>query len=134
MPLFSRQAANGRERRRDRLDSGSGIGRDCRQLVRAYCDTRSLGLQTVRGFAQPVEVYRLALDPGARHVSAGHAAGVTEHLLVTSGRARVGRSGEESELDIGQAATWISDVEHTYAALDDRPVESVLVITSPATR
>lgn len=81
--------------------------------------------------AATVEVYRLDLDADVTYVSAGHATGVTEHLLVTAGRARVGRGGEQVDLDTGQAATWLSDVEHTYAALDGRAVESVLVITSP---
>ena len=44
--------------------------------------------------APTVEVYRLALDPGAHHLSVPHGPGVVEHLLVTRGRARVGRSGE----------------------------------------
>ena len=43
-----------------------------------------------------VEVYRLRLDPGAAHRSAAHGPGVTEHLLVTGGRARVGRLGQET--------------------------------------
>ena len=46
-------------------------------------------------------------------------------------RARVGRLGEEVEIGIGQAAQWVSDVAHTYTALGDGPVESVLVIRSP---
>ncbi|HET9969072.1 MAG TPA: cupin domain-containing protein, partial [Streptosporangiaceae bacterium] len=58
--------------------------------------------------------------------------GVTEHLLVTSGRARVGRLGEETEIGPGQAAQWASDVPHGYTALGPDPVESVLVIRSPA--
>jgi len=80
---------------------------------------------------QTVEVYRLRLAPGREHRSPGHGPGVTEHLLVTSGRARVGRVGEEAEVSLGQAAQWVSDVTHGYAALGPDPVESVLVIRSP---
>ncbi|MBE7190193.1 XRE family transcriptional regulator [Jatrophihabitans endophyticus] len=79
-----------------------------------------------------VEVYRLHLDAGARHRSAGHADGVTEHLLVLEGRARVGRLRSQVELGPGDSATWYSEVTHSYAALGDEPVESVLVIRSPA--
>lgn len=80
---------------------------------------------------QTVEVYRLSLRAGARHDSTPHGAGVVEHLLVTRGRARVGRTGEEVELGTGEAAGWVSDVPHGYEALGPGPVESVLVIRSP---
>ncbi|GBG36008.1 helix-turn-helix domain-containing protein [Mycobacterium montefiorense] len=78
-----------------------------------------------------VEIYRLQLGVGARHRSSAHGRDVVEHLLVTSGRAAVGRAGEEVELAAGASADWISDVPHTYAALDDVPVDAVLVIRSP---
>jgi class 3 adenylate cyclase/tetratricopeptide (TPR) repeat protein len=31
----------------------------CKQLVRAYCDTAPLGPQSIRGYSQPVQIYRL---------------------------------------------------------------------------
>jgi transcriptional regulator with XRE-family HTH domain len=79
-----------------------------------------------------VEVYRLRIDVGARHRSVAHGPGVTEHLLVTAGRARVGRLGEETEIGPGESAAWLSDVAHGYAAVGTGPVASVLVIRSPA--
>ena len=81
-----------------------------------------------------VEVYRLVLDAGAYHRSVPHGPGVVEHLLLTRGRARVGRVGEEVEIGVGETAEWFSDVAHSYAALSDEPVESVLVIRSPGRR
>jgi transcriptional regulator with XRE-family HTH domain len=80
---------------------------------------------------QTVEVYRLRIESGTYHRSAAHGPRVIEHMLVTTGRARVGRLGEEAEIGIGQAAQWVSDVAHAYTALGDAPVESVLVIRSP---
>jgi transcriptional regulator with XRE-family HTH domain len=80
---------------------------------------------------QTVEVYRLRLEPGSFHRSPAHGPGVVEHMLVTSGRARAGRLGEETEIGADQAAQWASDVPHGYAALGTSPVESVLVIRSP---
>jgi quercetin dioxygenase-like cupin family protein len=80
-----------------------------------------------------VEVYRLRLESGAQHRSVAHGPGVVEHLLVTAGRARAGRSGQEVEIGTGGSAEWVSDVPHTYAALGGEPVESVLVIRSPGT-
>ncbi|HEY0717869.1 MAG TPA: XRE family transcriptional regulator [Streptosporangiaceae bacterium] len=90
-------------------------------------------LDVSRDGAQTVEVYRLSLAAGARYGSAAHGPGVVEHLLVTAGRARVGRLGEEREIGPGQAAQWVSDVAHTYCALGDAPVEAVLIISSPGT-
>ncbi len=83
------------------------------------------------GGPQTVEVYRLRIEPGHGHRSPAHGPGVTEHMLVTSGRARAGRLGEEAEIGPGQAAQWASDGPHGYAALGPEPVESVLVIRSP---
>jgi transcriptional regulator with XRE-family HTH domain len=88
-----------------------------------------LDVSTVGGTT--VEVYRLRLEGGAHHRSVAHGPDVVEHVLVTAGRARVGRSGQEVELGTGEAAQWVSDVAHTYAALGGAPVESVLVIRSP---
>ena len=81
--------------------------------------------------AETVEVYRLVLAIGAEHHSVPHGSGVVEHLLVTRGRARVGRLGEEVEIGVGESAAWVSDVVHTYAALGEDPLEGVLVIRSP---
>jgi transcriptional regulator with XRE-family HTH domain len=78
-----------------------------------------------------VEVYRLVLEPGTEHRSVPHGVGVVEHLLLTRGRARVGRIGDEVEIAAGEAAEWVSDVAHGYAALGEEPVESVLVIRTP---
>ena len=78
-----------------------------------------------------VEVYRLRLLPGTTHRSGAHGPGVTEHLLVTAGRARAGREGAEREIGPGETAAWVSDVPHAYTALGSGPVESVLVIRSP---
>lgn len=88
-------------------------------------------LDVSRAGGQVVEVYRLRLDAGASHRSGAHGAGVTEHLLVTSGQALVGRAGAEVSLTVGESAQWVSDGPHGYAALGDEPVESVLVIRSP---
>jgi DNA-binding XRE family transcriptional regulator/quercetin dioxygenase-like cupin family protein len=90
-----------------------------------------LGPGAGTGPGQTVEVYRLRIEPGHGHRSPAHGPGVTEHMLVTSGRARVGRLGEEAEIGPGQAAQWVSDGPHGYAALGPDPVESVLVIRSP---
>jgi transcriptional regulator with XRE-family HTH domain len=80
---------------------------------------------------QSVEVYLLRVESGTGYRSPAHGPGVVEHVLVTSGHARLGRLGEETEIGTGQAAQWVSDVAHTYTALGDAPVESVVVIRTP---
>jgi transcriptional regulator with XRE-family HTH domain len=79
-----------------------------------------------------VEVYLLHLDPGARHRSPAHGAGVVEHLLVTHGQALVGLPGREITVGPGETAVWESGAEHGYRVLGDAPVEAVLTIRSPA--
>jgi len=106
------------------LAERSGVRVDAPGISTVLLDVRRSGGATV-------EVYRLDLAAGALHRSAGHEAGVVEHLFVTAGRARAGRAGAEVEIGVGEQATWASDVEHTYAALGDHPVESVLVIIWP---
>jgi transcriptional regulator with XRE-family HTH domain len=89
-------------------------------------------LDVSRDDGATVEVYRLRIDASASHRSVAHGPGVTEHLLVTAGRARVGRLGEETEIGPGEATQWLSDVAHGYTAVGTDPVTSVLVIRSPA--
>jgi transcriptional regulator with XRE-family HTH domain len=88
-------------------------------------------LEVTRDGRQTVEVYRLRIEAGVQHRSVAHGAGVVEHLLVTAGQALAGRLGEETEIGVGAAAQWISDVPHAYTALGTSPLESVLVIRSP---
>lgn len=93
---------------------------------------QALLLGTSQDGGHAVEVYRLHLEPGTVHHSVPHGPGVTEHLLITAGRVRAGRPGEEQQAGPGESAQWVSDVPHSYAALGDAPVESVLVIRYPA--
>jgi transcriptional regulator with XRE-family HTH domain len=93
-------------------------------------EARLLDVSNEGGHA--VEVYRLRLQPGMTHHSVPHGPGVMEYLLVTAGRARVGRAGAQEEIGPGESSTWASDVPHAYTAVSAVPVESVLVIRSPA--
>jgi transcriptional regulator with XRE-family HTH domain len=107
------------------LDVRAGV-----RITSPGIDARLLDV-TTEADARVFEVYRLSFAPGAQRIAGGHGQGVVEHLLVTSGRLRVGRHGEERELGPGESFQWASDVEHSYVALGDEPVHSVLVIRSP---
>lgn len=78
-----------------------------------------------------VEVYHLHLSAHADRTSPSHGPGVVEHLLLTRGRARAGRRGAEAVVEEGDELRWVSDVEHSYRALDGRSADAVLVIRTP---
>jgi transcriptional regulator with XRE-family HTH domain len=77
-----------------------------------------------------VEVYELSLRPGRRQVSDAHPAGVVEHLLVHTGRARVGPEGAPVELGPGDYARYPGSVPHVYQALEPG-LSATLLIESP---
>jgi transcriptional regulator with XRE-family HTH domain len=64
------------------------------------------------------DLYALDLEAGAARHADPHHAGVTEHLLVVSGRLRAGPNGNTVELGSGDLVTFGADVPHTYEALE----------------
>jgi transcriptional regulator with XRE-family HTH domain len=97
----------------------------------ASAGVRAELLDVTEDEAQTVEVYRLRLDAGARRDSGAHGPGVTEYLLLVAGALRAGRAGEEVTLAVGESATWVSDVAHSYAEAGGAGADAVLVIRSP---
>jgi transcriptional regulator with XRE-family HTH domain len=79
-----------------------------------------------------VEVYELRVLPGRPRRADPHPAGVTEQLLVHSGRLRVGPEREPVELGPGDFVAFDGSVAHMYEALDGEPVAATLVMTSPS--
>ncbi|AMT69938.1 helix-turn-helix domain-containing protein [Mycobacteroides immunogenum] len=77
-----------------------------------------------------VEVFRLEFPSGAEHVSPSHGAGVREHFTVVDGKVLAGPVGEETLVEVGATATWLSDRRHRFAAIDGA-AEAVVVITTP---
>ncbi|MFT4128318.1 MAG: XRE family transcriptional regulator [Gordonia sp. (in: high G+C Gram-positive bacteria)] len=103
---------------------------------RAGAEVRSPGitarlLDSTTSDGVTIEVYLLRLDPGPPHRSRPHGPTVTEHFLVTRGRARVGRQGGEITLGVGEATTWTADTDHGYQVVGDEAVEAVLVMRWP---
>lgn len=99
------------------------------RIVEPGIEGRLLDVSISGGWS--VEIYRITFELGAERLAGGHGPGVVEHLLVTAGRLRAGRLGEERELGVGEASEWVSDVAHTYVAIGDTPAEAVVVIRSP---
>lgn len=64
------------------------------------------------------DVYLIRAEPGKPRVAAPHARGVVEHLVLSSGRARVGPSDAPVELGPGDYIVYPGDQEHVFDALE----------------
>jgi transcriptional regulator with XRE-family HTH domain len=78
-----------------------------------------------------VEMYDMRVVPGEPRHADGHQPGVTEQLLVHTGRLRVGPESGPVELGPGDFAVFQAAVPHVYEALGG-PVAATLVILTPA--
>ncbi|MFD5514900.1 helix-turn-helix domain-containing protein [Streptomyces sp. NPDC127066] len=74
------------------------------------------------------ELYRIRIRPGVTQVSPPHQHGVTEHLTVFAGRARVGPARNPIVVPAGGHAHWPADIPHIYSADDDAEVHASLTI------
>ena len=64
------------------------------------------------------DIYRIQADPGHPRVSEPHNAGVVEHVVLSTGRALVGVTGEPVELAPGDYIRYPGDVAHVFEALE----------------
>ncbi|GAB16576.1 putative Xre family DNA-binding protein [Gordonia effusa NBRC 100432] len=64
------------------------------------------------------DIYLIRAEPGRPRVSDPHARGVTEHVIISAGRARVGPTGHAVELGPGDYMTYAGDLEHIFDALE----------------
>ena len=76
---------------------------------------RSLASTDRRG---TFEIYALDLEAGTTRHAQAHQAGVTEYLLVVTGRLRAGPEGGPVELSAGDLLTFDADVAHVYEAIE----------------
>lgn len=74
------------------------------------------------------ETYRLTLAAGLDFVAAAHAPGVSEHIVLLDGVARVGAAADSRTLHPGEHHFWAADTAHVYAACNGRPAHAVLVV------
>ena len=65
------------------------------------------------------DMYLIRAEPGKPRVSDPHARGVTEHVVLTVGRALVGPRDAPVELAPGDYVNYPGDVEHVFDALED---------------
>ncbi|MBO0774320.1 MAG: helix-turn-helix transcriptional regulator [Actinobacteria bacterium] len=64
------------------------------------------------------DIFRLLVQPGEARVSEPHNPGTTEHIVLSTGRARVGPATEPIELRAGDYATYPGDAPHVFEALE----------------
>lgn len=74
------------------------------------------------------EVYEAALAPGELYQAEPHLPGVTESVIVVSGRMRTGPADAAVELGPGDRASFAADQAHTYEALE--PGTSAILVLS----
>ncbi|GAA3058943.1 MULTISPECIES: helix-turn-helix domain-containing protein [Actinomycetes] len=73
-------------------------------------------LHTGRSSAQR-DLYVVSLEPGEPRSAAPHPPGSVEHVVIGSGRIRLGPEDAPFILEPGDYATFAGDVPHTYEAL-----------------
>ena len=64
------------------------------------------------------DIYRVTAQPGAARESEPHMAGVVEHVVLSTGRARVGPADAAVELRPGDYIGYPADVPHVFEALE----------------
>jgi transcriptional regulator with XRE-family HTH domain len=82
--------------------------------------------------AATYELFALRIITGVEQVSPAHPAGVTEHLTVFCGHARVGPVDAPLAAGPGEHVSWAADTPHLYAAAGPVAVEATLLIRTPS--
>jgi transcriptional regulator with XRE-family HTH domain len=88
-------------------------------------------LETFVDGEMTTELYRLRIRPGRVQTSPAHPPGVTEHLTVFTGLARVGPAASPLLVPAGSHARWVSDTPHIYATETEEEVHASLLIRHP---
>jgi transcriptional regulator with XRE-family HTH domain len=64
------------------------------------------------------DIYLITAEPGSARESDPHMPGVVEHVVLCSGRARIGITDEPVELAPGDYVAYPGDLEHVFEALE----------------
>jgi quercetin dioxygenase-like cupin family protein len=63
------------------------------------------------------DVYTIAMEPGPARLAEPHIPGSVEHVILSTGRARLGPVDNPVELNPGDYVAFPGDVPHLYEAL-----------------
>jgi transcriptional regulator with XRE-family HTH domain len=80
-----------------------------------------------------MEVHEMRVELGPPRLSAAHSRGLTEHVILHSGRMRLGPVESPVVLDAGDAASYLADTAHLYEALEPGTAGLILMVY-PETR
>jgi transcriptional regulator with XRE-family HTH domain len=72
------------------------------------------------------DIYLITAEPGAARESDPHMPGVVEHVVMCSGRARIGPIEDPVDTRPGDYVAYPGDVEHTFEALEPNTVAVML--------
>jgi transcriptional regulator with XRE-family HTH domain len=64
------------------------------------------------------DIYLISAQPGSPRASDPHMPGVTEHVVVSAGRARIGLTNDPVELSAGDYIAYPGDLPHVFEALE----------------
>lgn len=64
------------------------------------------------------DIYRIAFEPGPARRAEPHQVAVREHLVLSTGRARVGPADDPLEVGPGDYASYPGDVPNVFEALE----------------
>lgn len=78
-----------------------------------------------------IEIYDNTIKADEVEVSISHGPGTREHVIVQSGRLRVGPIDAEAELGPGDYATYASDRTHRWAAVGTEMARAWVIHTFP---
>ncbi|HEL3169513.1 TPA: helix-turn-helix transcriptional regulator [Stenotrophomonas maltophilia] len=73
------------------------------------------------------DIYRVVVEPASIRESAPHPPGTVEHVVLCSGRARLGPVGQCVELGAGDYISYAADVAHVLEAMAEQ-VTAVMLI------
>ncbi|WCM90062.1 helix-turn-helix domain-containing protein [Acidovorax sp. NCPPB 3576] len=73
------------------------------------------------------DLYRVAVQPGPPRTSERHLPGTVEHIVLCSGRARLGPVGHVVDLGPGDYASYSADETHVFEALEPHTTAVMLI-------
>lgn len=73
------------------------------------------------------DIYRLLVQPGEPRLSPPHQPGTLEHVILASGRARVGPAEGWVELNAGDYISYSADCPHIFEALEENTTAVMLI-------
>ena len=73
------------------------------------------------------DIYRLSVQPGEPRQSEPHQPGTLEHVILCSGRARIGPAEQWVELSAGDYISYSADCPHIFDALEANTTAVMLI-------